>query len=375
MLQLNKISCFSPAAALKGTAFFFLIVLCFQAFSSYSQGTLKAPFPLGRQQKLTSLVRSHGGDRCLPPLLPEIPKDAKLLRDACKHVSFYPQTPVRIGRVTAHFGSIQEHYQKALHTHVLHCMIHNTRLDVMCSPIVDSLWNKPAFILSLLLDEMMKPADERLEWLFWVDRDTLILDQCRPVSSFLPFARLPNKTNMEDDDDSLDSTDDEGEPNKRNEDEIDKDTHLLVTNDWNGLNNGVFLVRVNQWAVNLFSDINAFRYYRPNVSLPFTEQSAMEFIMKEPKFERNVQVVPQQWFNAYPKASPAEFEEREDEKGLKEYHARRGDFLLHFAGRGGRDELINSWTDMLSRKKGLWLPEEVQRNATRDINNFWSRFG
>lgn len=43
--------------------------------------------------------------------------------------------------------------------------------------------NKPAFILNLLMQEMLKPAHQRLEWIQWVDRDTLILDPCRPVST------------------------------------------------------------------------------------------------------------------------------------------------------------------------------------------------
>lgn len=367
MFQPKRISSFLLPVAFKASALIFLVVLCYQAFTIYkdSEESWQPQFPFRRQQDPTSLIKPHGGDRCLPPSLPDIPHDAKILRNACKQVWPYPESSLRIGRVSAHFGDAQEHYQKALHTHALHSMIHNNRLDVMCSPMVDSLWNKPAFILSLLLDEMLKPPSKRLEWLFWVDRDTLILDQCRPISSFLPFEEP-----------ALDEKASEGdESDEEAEEKVGGETHLIVTNDWNGLNNGVFLVRVNQWAVDLFSDINAFRYYRPNVSLPFTEQSAMEIVMKEPKFEPNVQVVPQYWFNAYPQASPGDFETKTDTEGLKPYHARRGDFLLHFAGRGGRDKLINEWTDMLVPRGGLWLPEEVQRDNTRGIRNFWSRFG
>ena len=33
----------------------------------------------------------------------------------------------------------------------------------MCDPMVDELWNKPAFMLNLLMREMLKLQNERLE--------------------------------------------------------------------------------------------------------------------------------------------------------------------------------------------------------------------
>ncbi|EGU78143.1 hypothetical protein FOPG_09814 [Fusarium oxysporum f. sp. conglutinans race 2 54008] len=363
MLQLKRLPWSTAAVALKAVIVLFGILLCYQAYTFYGEWSWPKSFTYGTTQDPVSLVHPHGGSQCLPSLNSSLLLEAKTIRNSCRHMPPYPSSDVRIGRVTAHFGSVQEHYQKALRTHVLHSMIHDNDLEVMCTPVVDSLWNKPAFILSLLLDEMVKPAQERLEWLFWVDRDTLILDQCRPLSSFLSPHDVDESDETEDTDDS--------EPERSNETKHD-DIHLLVTNDWNGLNNGVFFVRVNQWAIELFSDIAAFRYYRPNVSLPFTEQSAMEIIMNEPKFKANVQVIPQEWFNTYPKGSPTDFVEKADEDGLEDYHARRGDFLLHFAGRGGRDKLINEWTEMLEGTRSIWSKEEVQRNATTSIRGFWS---
>lgn len=39
-------------------------------------------------------------------------------------------------------------------------------------------------------------SGERLEWMFWVDRDTIILDSCRSLLSFLPAParQQPNET-------------------------------------------------------------------------------------------------------------------------------------------------------------------------------------
>ncbi|KAL3587835.1 hypothetical protein FPOAC2_13734 [Fusarium poae] len=376
MFQSKRLWLSVPPLAFKVIMPLFILLLCYQALTFYGGWPQTFTRVLGKDP--ISLIHPHGGSRCLPTLNSALVIDANSIRNTCQQTTLYRPSDVRIGRVTAHFGSVERHYQKALQTHVLHSMIHDTSLEVMCTPVVGSLWNKPAFILSLLLDEMMKPTRERLEWLFWVDRDTIILDQCRPLSSFLPSDYSKGDSSDSDDTDhweqngNLEDTD-ESEPERR--DQKTDDINLLVTNDWNGLNNGVFFVRVNQWAIELFSDIAAFRYYRPDVSLPSTEQSAMEIVMNEPKFKNNVRRIPQHWFNAYPKGSATEFKEKRDEEGLKEYHARRGDFLLHFAGRGGRDKLIDDWTGMLNGRKGVWPVIEVQRNATRDILSFWSRWG
>ena len=360
---------------LKAVISFVAVILCYEAYSFHSSGWREFSHPLADVlHKVSSsppLLHSYGGNECLPSLSPSLILESKTIRTACQKSPLYPlqSSSARMGTVTAHFGSPQEHYQKALETHLLHSLVHDTSLKVMCSPIIDDLWNKPAFILSILLEEMMKPAEERLEWIFWVDRDTLILDQCRSLSSFLPLKEGFIQ---------YDQHSDSGGDVVRKEDKVsadDDETHLLVTNDWNGLNNGVFLVRVNQWAIELFSDIVAFRHYKPNVSLPFTEQSAMEITMNEPKFRRNVQLVPQEWFNTYPKGSPTEFEEKDNEEDLEVYHARRGDFLLHFAGRSGKDRLINEWVKMLERRRSPWQPEQVQRNVIPSILAFWTKLG
>ncbi|KAL0929913.1 uncharacterized protein CTRU02_215122 [Colletotrichum truncatum] len=291
--------------------------------------------------------RAPRGGRCLPQYSSGFLQKLDSLKSSCQLPSIQPQW--RVTTVTAHFGKLEKHYQNALQTHILHTMLHSTKLEVMCAPVIDNLWNKPAFILSLLLDEMLKRPEERTDWIFWVDRDTLILDECRPASSFLPPVTVDTQS------------------------EASKPVQLLVTNDWNGLNNGIFLLRVGHWAIELFSAIVAFRYYRPDVDLPFTEQSAMEILMKEPKFRDAVQVVPQHWFNTYPGSNATTFLSRENEKGLSDYQARRGDFLIHFAGIPGKDKSIDDWVDMLSGMPDVWNADKVQRNVTADIEAFWAK--
>ncbi|KAH9861541.1 hypothetical protein J1614_011291 [Plenodomus biglobosus] len=304
---------------------------------------------------------NHGNTPCLPEISQQL-VDASITKHAmCRKHSPFVTGRGRISLVTAHFGVHQAHYEKAFETHLLHSLIHGTEVHVMCNAIVDDLWNKPAFLLNLVMHEMMKPEDKRLEWIMWVDRDTVILDQCRPIASFLPpepsrYAAWWNHSNNVD-------------PNRTNQ------SNLLVNNDLNGLNNGVFLLRVNSWAIEFFNTILAFRHYNPDVELVFTEQSAMEKVINDENFKDHVKFVPQHWFNGYPAGQPALFRDRTDENGLGEEHVRRGDYLVHFAGNPKKDEAINGWLDMLRELPDVWEHGTVQRDVSNEVREFWTSQG
>ncbi|KAF5010148.1 hypothetical protein FDECE_3694 [Fusarium decemcellulare] len=351
-----------PATKISAHVVFWLfaVILLYQGFSIFFRQELPYVHVTNPADATIPLLRSHGGSQCLPQFTAaSLIEQAGTLSEACKQNCPYPSPSLRIGTVTAHFGEPQQQYQKALQTHLIHSLVHGTQLDVLCSPIIDAIWNKPAFILSLLLDEMVKPAEERLDWLFWADRDTLVLDPCRPVSSFLPPETRQQRYKEV----------------RRAQKELKDRPQLIISKDWNGLNAGVFLVRVDRWAIDFFSDLLAFRHFQPNVSLPFEEQSAIEILIDEPRYRQNVEEVPSVWFNAYPGDSPTEFMERKSEEGLEYYNARRGDFLLHFAGIEDKDQLVDEWADMLERQKGPWQPQQILRNITANVQRIWSNEG
>jgi mannan polymerase II complex MNN10 subunit len=208
--------------------------------------------------------------------------------------------------------------------------------------------------------EMLKPENERLEWIQWVDRDTLILDQCRPISSFLP----PEQSRL----DSLWRHDNSTQYNANT-------TNLLVNTDVNGLNDGVFLLRVNSWAIDLFTAILAFRYYNPKVKLPYTEQSAMEYVIGTSQFRNQTRYVPQHWFNGYQLGGPVFFETREDADGMDAEYVRRGDYMVHFAGQGMRDEGLIESSEMLERQEDIWKERRVLRDVSGEVENFWRSLG
>lgn len=239
----------------------------------------------------------------------------------------------RIGKCTILFNG-NSYWERAIRTHERHDREHGYRLHVLRQHLMDDVWSKPAYILSLLLRELSKPESDRLEWLFWVDADTIILNPYIPIDVFLP----PPGSEFD-------------------------DIHLMYSNDWNGLNNGVFPVRVSQWSVQLFSAITSFRHYRPDDPLQFRDQSAMDVLMKEPAFVDHIVQTPQRWFNAY---------QGEHNETLAPFQIRRGDFLVHFAGVPNREERMGYWLDRAEQHLDDWEVPVKSTSYIQEVRDFWA---
>ncbi|KAL2760064.1 glycosyltransferase family 34 protein [Sodiomyces alcalophilus JCM 7366] len=359
--------------------------------AAYHNGAYK---PNSASDSPTTLpnLQFHGQGPCLPPSASRtaLLNKAASIRESCRASSpFSALLPAandqsrrpRVATLTAQWGDPKGYYQKAIQTHLVHALVHETDLHLLCAPTIqapkgapDTLanrleiyWNKPTLVLSVLLSEMAKPKSERLDWLLWADADTIILDHCRPITTF-----LPPETNTDDDTDEHDEEENDGLP------------HLLYTNDMLGLNNGVFLIRVSSWSVNLMTAVLGFRFLRPTVELDYLDQTAMEILIAEdPRFRARALEVPQTWFNAYAHpsgASSARAYAGDSRDGaqqgpkLRDYHARRGDFLAHFPGDPEREASMNAWLDEVDRLGNVWESNRVQRDVSGDVELFWNRW-
>jgi hypothetical protein len=56
-------------------------------------------------------------------------------------------------------------YERALDTHVQHAQKHGYPMYMARENAADGMFNKIAYILDVLLNELFKPAEERVEWL------------------------------------------------------------------------------------------------------------------------------------------------------------------------------------------------------------------
>lgn len=70
-----------------------------------------------------------------------------------------------VGKVHAVFGEPNPVYERALELHRNHADIHGHPMFILRERILSGLWSKPAFILSVILRELEKPEESRLQWL------------------------------------------------------------------------------------------------------------------------------------------------------------------------------------------------------------------
>lgn len=292
---------------------------------------------------------SYGPTQCMPHFDNAL-KELAIARNASctKHAPFHAEEVRRVAFASITTGKPEDAYQRAILSQMFHSAVHGTSTHVLCEQLSDGAWNKIAYLLNLVMNEMLKPEEERLEWMMWIDRDAIILDSCRPLSSFVPPATP----------------------------EFEK-VHLITNHDAGGLNAGVFMFRVSDWSISLFNTILAFRYYRPDEHLVLAEQTAMEIITKEDKWKDSVVRVPWYWFNAYPdeEDSVKKYREGLEPADLEWFRARKGDFAVHFAGDDGRSGRMPDWLDMLQKLGNVWeKTNEVKRDITQEIEAYWNSY-
>jgi mannan polymerase II complex MNN10 subunit len=289
---------------------------------------------------------SYGSSKCLPDFVDEMKAAAIERNHTCtKHAPFPAAESRRVAFATITTGKPAEAYQRAILSQMFSSAVHGSQVHLLCEQLTDGNWNKITYLQNLIMNEMLKPVEERLEWIMWIDRDAIVLDACRPISSFLP----PNTTEF-------------------------ADIKLIINDDGYGLNNGVFLFQVGEWSRDFFNTISAFRYYRPKEQLVLAEQSAMENIMREEKFKKGVVRVPWYWFNAFPdeEDSVGKYRNGSEPENLEWFRARKGDFIVHFAGDHGRADRMIRWMNMLDEEGNIYENKEQRRDVTREIAQYWS---
>ncbi|KAI9654836.1 MAG: hypothetical protein M1829_000732 [Trizodia sp. TS-e1964] len=242
----------------------------------------------------------------------------------------------RIGKVMV-LPNNNPTYERAIQTHKIHNRHHGYPMHVLRRNILDSKWNghynKLTHVLSILLQELSKPKEDRLQWLLWFDADTIIMNPFVPLEVFLP-------------------PEDFG------------DIHLLVSNDMNGLNNGIFPIKVHPWSVEVISAAFTFSLYKPDVQLSFDEQSALEKVMNFRDYQENWLQVPQRWWNAFQGAGKHE--------SSAPHQMRHGDLLVHFAGVPDRNNAMNFWLNRAEQHSPEYEMDLKYTTYPTEIAEFWT---
>ncbi|KAH9864537.1 hypothetical protein J1614_010472 [Plenodomus biglobosus] len=246
----------------------------------------------------------------------------------------------KFAKITASFGEPDPPYEAAIASHNLHNELHGYRHFILREQMLQGLWSKHAYILSIIGNELVKPVKERLEWVMWHDRDTLLMNPQIPLNIFVPPSPAFDHI------------------------------HLLVTNDRHGLNNGVFFCRVSAASFKFFANALSFKEYEPDVQLKYTEQSGMEEVIKRENWNGAVAYIPQRWFNGFPPT-------KRSLKQGKPSSARPGSLLIHFASNrdGLRPQRMASWEEIAKSRSSEWDKPVEETGYLREIAEYWERLG
>ncbi|KAI2864956.1 CAZyme family GT34 [Aspergillus niger] len=244
-----------------------------------------------------------------------------------------------VRKVTMVYGNRTAYY-RGLETHENHARRFGYPMTVLRKPILGGFWSKPAILLSTIIEELEKPDDERVEWLFWFDGDTVLMNPNMPLEVFLPPPQFP-------------------------------DTHLLIAKDWNGMNNGVFFIRVCQWSAEFLSATLAYPSVHPETGLFWADQSAMDKLNNELEhFTRSIVFTPLRWFNAYMR-SPNAIDINPDSPAHLQVHP--GDLLVHFPGTAAEslDTTMGPYLELAESHNPDWeLPVE-KTSYFKETADFW----
>jgi len=77
------------------------------------------------------------------------------------------EKPQTIGKATLNFHGDDSTFIRAHKTHELHNERYGYPMFVLQEPIVEGNFSKPAYLLSVILDELRKPEGRRLKWLLY----------------------------------------------------------------------------------------------------------------------------------------------------------------------------------------------------------------
>ena len=71
----------------------------------------------------------------------------------------------RVAKVSMLYGEENRLYERAIRSHKAHDEKYNYPFHVLREDVAGGYWNKPSYLLSLVVAELAKPVKERTEWL------------------------------------------------------------------------------------------------------------------------------------------------------------------------------------------------------------------
>ncbi|XHG00047.1 hypothetical protein AWENTII_003518 [Aspergillus wentii] len=147
--------------------------------------------------------------------------------------------------------------------------------------------------------------------------------------------------------------------------------HLLLTKDWNGMNNGVFPIRVHPWSVELLSAAMSYPTMHPDEELFWPDQTALSNVIKTNEyFSKAVVYCPLRWFNAYMRM-PDGIGLNPDSPPHLQVHP--GDLLVHFPGtpKENLKSTLGPYLDIAESHRADWEMDLETTGYLEETRKFW----
>lgn len=142
------------------------------------------------------------------------------------------------------------------------------------------------------------------------------------------------------------------------------DYHILGTQDNNGFNAGMLILRVDQWTVRALSQVLALPVLQPSVGLPFYDQSALDWVFQHPANQEHFVFQPRHWWNRYFFTGDGD---------------QPGEMLLHFAGIGAqsgggskeKSGVMLKYLEKVETEPQSWTKDLSKTPYERETKAFW----
>ena len=169
----------------------------------------------------------------------------------------------------------------------------------------------------------------------WFDADSVHLNDQIPWTVFLPPGDAP----------------------------LFRDLNMLISRDWTGFNAGVFIIRVCEWSILTLNDAVAIPRLRPEVDVPYRDQDALGWVLRQPNNKRHRIYQPRHWWNQYP-----EFYSYMGEKVMK------GTVQLHFPGMADqRPDSMGYFLDKIEAHSPEVSVPFDNTSYPAEIDAYWAR--
>ncbi|KAL9095080.1 MAG: hypothetical protein Q9165_002683 [Trypethelium subeluteriae] len=260
-----------------------------------------------------------------------------------RHTAIAPKSgSPRIAKVTALYGHPHPLYERAIRTHKKHNQKHGYHQYVLDRQLTNGYWNKFAYLLHLVIQELAKPENQRIEWFFWTDPNVIILNPNIPLSIFLPPSDLT-------------------------------DINLLATKDRSGLNPSSFFLRVDEDTMRLLVSILSQPALDPEeTSKAYAkDQELFQKVAQSDEYKPMMLYTPRPWFNAEQKRAHAD-DDPDDFAGV--FEGGHGALLVNFPRlNGDRWQSMAGYLDKVERASNLYSIPLRDTAYVANTTHFWQR--